>query len=233
FKKYYPIVKGNENIPAKGAVAFIGNHRNKLDPAVVAVSSCRKIHWGALLRMFQGKESLFSLRKNLISCYISAAFITAMGAVPIARNTDENYLKINMNSMKKLYQMLTWGGAIGLFPEGTLNRDPQKQNILPLKSNRIFRLIKDNDGIIETFSIVWIPKELNIKNRVIINYGMPINTRNRNVKEILNTWEEMINCGIEESNKLIDELNKIDRGKIDIKERRKKTKDLITRFVNK
>lgn len=233
FKKYYPIVKGNENIPAKGAVAFIGNHRNKLDPAVVAVSSCRKIHWGALLRMFQGKESLFSLRKNPISCYISAAFITAMGAVPIARNTDENYFKINMNSMKRLHQMLTWVGAIGLFPEGTLNRDPQKQNVLPLKSNGIFRLIKDNDGIIETFSIVWIPKELNIKNRVIINYGMPINTRNRNVKEISSTWEEMINCGIEASNKLIDELKKIDRGETDIKERKKKTKDLITRFENK
>ena len=233
FKKYYPIVKGNENIPAKGAIVFIGNHRNKLDPAVVAVSSCRKIHWGALLRMFQGKESLFSLRKNPVSCYVSAAFITAMGAVPIARNTDENYLKINMNSMKMLHQMLAWGGAVGLFPEGTINREPQKQNILPLKSNAIFRLIKDNGGIIETFSIVWLPKELNIKNRVIINYGIPINTRNRSVKEISNTWEEMINCGIEESKKLIDELKKIDRGEADIKERNRKTKDLISQFVNK
>lgn len=233
FKKYHPIVKGKENIPAKGTVAFVGNHRNKLDPVVVAVSSLRRIHWGALLRMFQGKESLFSLRKNRVSCYISAAFITAMGAVPIARKTDENYLRINMNSIKMLHQMLALDGAIGLFPEGTINREPQKQNILPLQSNAIFRLIKDYDGAIETFSIVWIPKELSIKNRVIINYGIPINTRNRSVKEILNTWETMINCGIEESKSLIDELKKIDRIAADAKDRNRRTKELISQFVNK
>lgn len=229
-KRYYPIVRGKENILTKGAIAFIGNHRNKLDPVVVACSSCRKIHWGALLRMFQGQESLFSTRKNPAACYASAFFITAMGAVPIARNTDENFLRINMNSITLLQQIITWGGAIGLFPEGTINREPQNQNVLPLKSNGIFKLIKDSEGIIQTFSIIWIPDELNIKNQVIINYGIPINTRHRTIKEISQIWDEMINFQIEESKSLIKILKEINENEVDTRVRNIKIKECISQF---
>lgn len=215
--RYHPIVRGKDNIPRSGAVVFAGNHRNKLDPVIIGGTSNRSIHWGALLRMFQGKENLFSPTKNPVPCYLSAAFITMMGAVPIARNTDQNYLKINLESIRALYQILAWGGAVGLFPEGTLNRKPEECNILPLKSDRVFRMASDMDGLIQPFSIVWIPKEIGIKNRVILNYGMPINCEERTGKETYDLWYNAVDKGIEEAKafiRKIDGINGKDRKKL-------------------
>lgn len=230
--KCKPIIKGSSNIPEKGAVAFVGNHRDKLDPVIVTISADRKVHWGALLRMFQGKENLFSSGKNPIPCYMSAAFITAMGAVPIARKTDEDYFNINLKSIEMLYQILAWDGAVGLFPEGTLNREPEKQNILPLKSNRIFRLVKDNEGIIQPFSVVWLPKDLSVENRVIINYGTPINTRNKNINEISSMWDESVNSGIESSKKLINDMKCVVENYDNNAEKQQKIKTLVKQFKN-
>lgn len=230
--KYKPIIKGADNIPKDGAVAFVGNHRDKLDPVLITATQNRKVHWGALLRMFQGKENLFSSGKNSIPCYLSAAFITAMGAVPIARKDDENYLNINLKSIQMMNQMLSWNGAVGLFPEGTLNRNPNEQNILHLKSNRVFRLVKDNEGIIQPFSIVWLPKDLDIENRVIVNYGTPINTRNKSAKEISTMWNEIVDEDIELSKRLIEEIKDVSDVASN-KEKNKKIKYLIKQFKNK
>ncbi|MDD6224313.1 MAG: HAD hydrolase-like protein [bacterium] len=232
-KKYKPIIKGNENIIKKGAVAFVGNHRDKLDPVLVTASQNRKVHWGALLRMFQGKENLFSAGKHPIPCYASAAFITAMGAVPIARKSDNDNFRINLKSMEAFYQTLVWEGAVGLFPEGTLNREPEKYNILPLKSNRIFKLVKNSGGLVQPFSITWIPKNTGIDNRVIINYSIPINTRNKSLKEIADMWEDTVNEGIESSKELIETLNAITRTSSCKEETDKKVKTLVKQFINK
>lgn len=230
---YKPIVKGQENIPKKGAVAFAGNHRDKMDPVIVGVTANRNIHWGALLRMFQGKENLFSSGKNPIPCYLSAAFITAMGTVPIARNTDEDYMKINLESMKLLYQFMQWQGATGLFPEGTLNRNPEQQNILPLKSDRVFKMAADMNGLIQPFSVVWIPNDIDIPNRVIINYGLPINSRNKSSKELSEMWHEAVDSGIEESKLLISKISDVEKSESDKEKRTEKVKTLVKEFVNK
>ncbi len=231
--KIKPIVKGNENILKTGSVAFVGSHRNKLDPALVTTTQNRKLHWGALLRMFQGKENLFSEGKHPIPCYLSAAFITSVGAVPIARKTDENYMNINLKSIEMLGQMLKWDGAVGLFPEGTLNREPDKQNILPLKSNRIFRLVKAEDGFIQPFSIVWVPDNLDVENKAIVNYGFPINTRNKDIKEISLMWNQVVDSQIEESNSLIEQMRKINETITDKEEKNKEVKKLVKQFRNK
>ena len=207
-RKYRPIVIGAENIPKRGPVVFAGNHRNKLDPVLIGATSPRSIHWGALLRMFQGKENLFNSTTNPIPCHLSAAFITAMGAVPIARQTDADYLKINMESIRKLCQILIWGGAAGLFPEGTLNRQPEEYNILPLKSDRVFKMAIDTDSLIMPVSVVWLPKGLTVKNKVIISYGMPINSRGRTVHEISELWKESVNDGIETAKEMISKMSK-------------------------
>lgn len=203
-RKYRPIVIGDENIPKRGPVVFAGNHRNKLDPVLIGATSPRSIHWGALLRMFQGKENLFNSTTKTIPCHLSAAFITAMGAVPIARKTDADYLKINMESIRKLCQILIWGGAAGLFPEGTLNRRPEECNILPLKSDRVFKMAIDTDGLLIPVSVVWLPKELTVKNKVIISYGMPINSRGRTAHEVSELWQDAVNYGIEAAKEMIN-----------------------------
>ena len=210
-RKYRPIVIGAENIPKRGSVVFAGNHRNKLDPVLIGATSPRRIHWGALLRMFQGKENLFNSTTKPIPCHLSAAFITAMGAVPIARKTDTDYLKINMESIRKLCQILIWGGAAGLFPEGTLNRRPEECNILPLKSDRVFKMAMDTDSLIIPVSVVWLPEELNVKNKVIISYGMPINSRNKTAHELSELWQEAVNYGIEAAKEMIDKNQEVEK----------------------
>lgn len=194
--KYKPIIYGRVNIPKKGAVIFAGNHRHKLDPVFVSISSGKSVHWAALLRMFQGKESLFHSNSGKMRRELSAKFITAMGALPIARQTDEDYQKINLKTIKQLKNLLKMEAAVGFFPEGTINRKPEETNILPLRSNRVFRMAKETDSWIQPFSIVWIPKELGLKNRLIIRYSKPINTYNRSSKEVGEIWLEAVNEGI-------------------------------------
>ena len=230
---FHPIVKGKENILKTGSITFVGNHRNKLDPVFIGATSGRNIHWGALLRMFQGKENLFSSGKNPIPCYISAAFITAVGAVPIARNTDNNYLRINMESIKMLYQFLAWDGAVGLFPEGTLNRNPDENKILPLKSDRVFKMACDMGSIIQPVSIVWIPKSVIKKYRVIINYGVPINCRNRTIQETLDIWHATINSDIEEANKLINRIDAVEKSNDGNGDKQKEIRRIVTAFIDK
>ena len=204
--KYRPIVIGSENIPKYGSVVFAGNHRNKLDPVLIGATTPRSIHWGALLRMFQGKENLFSATTSSIPCHLSAGFITAMGAVPIARQTDADYLKINMESIRKLYQILIWEGSAGLFPEGTLNRQPEECNILPLKSDRVFKMTKDTDSLIIPVAIVWTPTELTNKNKVIISYGFPINPTGRTIQQLSELWQDCVNHGIESAKGIIKKM---------------------------
>lgn len=230
---FHPIVKGRENILKTGAITFVGNHRNKLDPVIIGATSGRNIHWGALLRMFQGKENLFSSGRNPIPCYISAAFITAVGAVPIARNTDDDYLRINLESIKMLYQFLAWDGAVGLFPEGTLNRNPDENILLPLKSDRVFKMACEMESIIQPISIVWIPKCLSKKHKVIITYGYPINCRNRTIEETIDIWNTTVNRDIEEANKLIARINAIEKLNDGNGDKQKEIRRIVTAFIDK
>ena len=194
--KFKPIIYGAGNIPSNGSVIFAGNHRNKLDPVFISISSGKSIHWAALLRMFQGKESLFHADSGKLRRVMSAKFITAMGALPIARPTDENNMEINLKTIKQLKNLLNMGAAVGFFPEGTINRKPEDVNILPLRSNRVFRMAKETDSYIQPFSIVWIPKELGGKNRLVIKYSKPINPYNRSSREIGELWKETVEEGI-------------------------------------
>ena len=199
FIRFKPIICGRNNIPKRNAVIFVGNHRHNLDPIMVSLSSGRSIHWAALLRLFQGKESLFHSDSVKIQRELSAKFIMAMGALPIARPTDENYLKINIKTIMQLKDLLNMEAAIGFFPEGTINRKPEEINLLQLKSDMVFHMAKKTDSYIQPFSIVWIPREVGLRNRMIIRYSKPINTYNRSIEEVGEIWHKAVDEGIRHS----------------------------------
>lgn len=204
--KFHPIVFGIDNIPLKGSMIFVGNHRDNLDPIFISITSKRTIHWAALLRLFQGKEDVFSAKSGSIRKKFFSKFICLMGALPIARPTDNNYVDINSKTISDLTLLLRMGASVGFFPEGTINREPLKNDILPLKSNRVFRMAVETDSYVQPFSIVWIPSEAGIRNKLIIVYSMPINVHNRDKKEVRDLWQEAEICNINRSNKLIEEL---------------------------
>ena len=182
-KKYKAIVIGQENIPNRGAVVFVGNHRDNLDPIIISIVSGREIHWAALLRLFQGKESLFNESASKKEMNLFSTFITLMGALPIARPSDERYQEINMATINELTELLIHDRAVGFFPEGTRNRQVEEQSLLPIKSNRVFRIACETESFLVPFSISW-----NEDKHATIAFSKPINTRKRHKKDVRDWW---------------------------------------------
>ena len=51
---YRPTVKETENIPEKGAIIFVGNHKHAFDPIMVMSNTNRTIHYMAKESLFKG-----------------------------------------------------------------------------------------------------------------------------------------------------------------------------------
>lgn len=192
-RKFRPTIVGSENIPPRGAVGFVGNHRDNLDPIMVSIYSGRAIHWAALLRLFMGKESLFNDSASKREMEAFSKFITRMGALPIARPEDEDHLNINMSTINELTELLKHNKAVGFFPEGTRNRRVTEQSLLPIKSNRVFRMACETESFLLPFSISW-----NKDRHVTIVFAKPINARKRNKKDVRDWWVQEVKTTLDQ-----------------------------------
>jgi 1-acyl-sn-glycerol-3-phosphate acyltransferase len=92
---------GRENIPAKGAVLIIANHRSFLDPFLIAIS----MPWRRQMH-FMGKAELFQ-RPRL------GWFFSRCGGFPVRRGEADQEAIITAQLI------LERGGVVALFPEGT------------------------------------------------------------------------------------------------------------------
>lgn len=208
-KKINPLITGLENIPNDGRpIVFVGNHRSKIDPVITTIALKDPVKYAALLRMFQGKENLFDLSKSKVKNWLSAWFISAMGAVPIARPSDENFIATNEKSFEILAQYLRWNGAVAIFPEGTINRKPEIQNLHPLRSYTSFSLAIKNNAWIQPMTIVWFPKDLDIDCKVAISFSEPYHSSRLTSKEAAEKWMDISNKNIDELKELSEKLKK-------------------------
>lgn len=210
-KKFDPIISGIDNIPNDNRpIIYVGNHRNNFDPLIATLYIKDPTHWAALLRLFEAKENLFGRNDIYILRKLSSMLVKSMGSIPIARSTDENYKKINISSLSKIDEYIKLGSSIGFYPEGTLNRNPEKQNILPLASDAIFKIAKKNNAWIQPFSIVWTPKETGISNKVAMTFSEPIEPTNMSVDDIVTEWKTSVSNSIDDINTLFYELKELD-----------------------
>ncbi|MGI8315377.1 lysophospholipid acyltransferase family protein [Halobacillus mangrovi] len=104
---FYPLyrikVVGKENIPKDGPVIICSNHISNFDPPVVGITSDRNIY-------FMAKEELF---KNKFF----GGILKGVHAFPIKRGMrDRNALRQGLNVLKENH-------ALGLFPEGTRQKN--------------------------------------------------------------------------------------------------------------
>ena len=106
---YRPKVSGIQNIPEEGPIIFVGNHRHAFDPIVVMTYTKRIVHYMA-------KESIF---KGL-----HGKILEAIGIIKVYRT------KSNPVAVSEAMQVLEQGGTIGIFPEGTRNKE---KGLLPFK----------------------------------------------------------------------------------------------------
>src|SRR5260370_24549504 len=104
-------VVGSENVPAEGGVIFAVNHPNALvDPLFLIALAPRPVS-------FLAKAPLFH--------YPLIGFVTrAFDSIPVYRKVDPGVdLSRNAETFASVNRVLTSGGAIAIFPEGTTHSD--------------------------------------------------------------------------------------------------------------
>lgn len=87
-----------KNLRTKGGVIFIANHRNLLDPVMLAITIPRCIHFMAKKELFESKLGNWFFR----SCFV----------FPVNRKTAD------LKSLRQALKLLEEGKAFGIFPEG-------------------------------------------------------------------------------------------------------------------
>ncbi len=102
---------GIENIPNEGKIIFCSNHVSMLDPITVAISTRRRIY-------FMAKKELFEKK-------FFGSLLEKLGAFPVDRDGAD--LSAIRNSLK----ILKNEDALGIFPEGTRNKNEDVDNAKP------------------------------------------------------------------------------------------------------
>ena len=157
---YNPTTKGTKNIPEKGPIIIVGNHKHAFDPIMVMSHTNRTIHYMA-------KESLFK--------GIHGKILENIGTIKIYRN------KSNPIAIKEAEEILKQGGAVGIFPEGTRNRT--NQELLKFRHGAVKIAKKTNTPIIP-FAIKGDYKLF--KKGISIEFGKPIKINHMEVEEANN-----------------------------------------------
>lgn len=123
---FRPRIKGIENIPKNENYILAGNHTKWLDPVMLVAIVKDEIH-------FLAKDSLFK--------GITKPIVKGMGAIPVNRKIhDHQALENAINALRK-------GAVIGIFPEGTINRE-KKEPTLPFKIGAVKMANTTNTKII-------------------------------------------------------------------------------------
>lgn len=163
---FHPIISGEENISPTGGAVLAGNHRNAVDPAIVAVSTNRVLRFMAKKELHEG---------------IFGPFFRVMATIPVNRSIKDHNI-INTSEM-----ILRSGQLISLFPEGTRNRS--SQILLPFKFGAAAMAKRSGVPIIP-FAITgrYIPLKRTIK----ITFGKPIDISNMEVPEATELLREQI-----------------------------------------
>ncbi|MGH7523997.1 MAG: lysophospholipid acyltransferase family protein, partial [Gemmatimonadales bacterium] len=104
-------VTGAEHVPATGPLLLVVNHPNSLvDPLLVLAYAPRRV-------AFLAKEPLF--RTPVIRWLVRAA-----GSIPVYRRQDGADTTQNRRTFERVWDALSKGRAIALFPEGMSHSDP-------------------------------------------------------------------------------------------------------------
>lgn len=186
FRLYYnPKIINKEFIPKKGSIVIASNHKHLFDQCLTIMATKRPINYMAKKEYFDGKL---------------AWFFKFVGCIPVDRSKKDE------NSKKCALSVLSRGGAIGIFPEGTRNRN-KKKVLLDFKFGAV-SLAKKSDSYIIPCAVTGDYK-FRSKN-LIIQYGKPfkVNDLGEANDRLYKTIENLIYDNLKKSNRsLEDELD--------------------------
>jgi 1-acyl-sn-glycerol-3-phosphate acyltransferase len=103
-------VKGLEKLPKTGSYVLVSNHVTNVDALAVAYFVYVKLNRAP---HFLAKESLFRIP-------VIGRILLAAGQIPVYRSSGQR----NDEPLRVAHEYLKRGHMIGIFPEGTLTRDP-------------------------------------------------------------------------------------------------------------
>lgn len=101
--------QGMENFPADGAFLVTPNHISNFDPVVMAYFMLK-----------QGIPLRFMAKAELFKYPVIRELFNSVKLIPVRRNSDDPSAVL-----EAARQALENGEAVGIYPEGTLTRDPQ------------------------------------------------------------------------------------------------------------
>lgn len=101
--------RGTENFPATGGFVVAANHLTEIDPITMAYP----VYKSGIMPRFLAKESLFRVP-------VLGRLLIHIGMVPVYRGTARA-----KDSLEAAFVELNDGGAILVYPEGTVTRDPR------------------------------------------------------------------------------------------------------------
>lgn len=145
-------VEGRENIPQRGPVVLVANHKSLWDPIVLGCSTEREIH-------FMAKEELFRIP-------VFGKFISLLKAFPVKRG------KVDRNALRIAAKYLEEGEVLGLFPEGTRSKNAE---LLPFQQGAALFALRSGApivpiGLIGSKSVF----PLSIRGKISVVVGKPL-----------------------------------------------------------
>lgn len=175
-------------------ILYAPNHRSTLDPLVISSVTKENIHWAALLRFFQAKDSIFNNSKNPFLCKITAWLFHELDYFPIERRSD-NPNANNSHSIRDIVGFLRIRQKVGIFGEGTTRRPEHSQ--FGIFDESIIVLAKRAGAWIQPATIYW--AKTSKRKQVILNWGeaFKVDNRDRAMQTFLQIQQQCLQENIE------------------------------------
>ncbi|MCK5367400.1 MAG: 1-acyl-sn-glycerol-3-phosphate acyltransferase, partial [Cyclobacteriaceae bacterium] len=159
-------VTGLKNIPAKGPLIYAINHQNALlDPLVV-----HSVSW---------RNPYFLTRADIFNNKFVDQFLRGIKMLPIYRIRDGfDSIKMNEAVFESAKEILTKGGVVGIFPEGSHSL---LYKMRPLKKGVARIAFMTEEAADFKLNVQIIPigihyeSHSSTKGRTLVTYGKPIN----------------------------------------------------------
>lgn len=202
--EFKPIVLNKNNLinVDNQGIVVAPNHQSTLDPLIITSVIDENIHWAALKRFFDAEDSIFNNSKNPLLCKITSYSFKKFEYFPIERLRDTPHPN-NIKSLKDMSLFLKNNQYVGIFPEGTTNKDKSKD--FGVFESSFLSLARSNNAWVQPINVLCI-KEYDVENKLILNFGKPFKVNNMTIDEALKIYLNIQQTSLEESRRFVNKL---------------------------
>lgn len=163
-------VVGRENVPKNGMLIIASNHVSAIDPFLVIHAVKRSTAYMAKIELFQK--------------FLSRFFLDILGAFAVDRT------KLSVSTIKTVKSLTNTNWCLGIFPQGTREKDGNMDNIN--KGFATFAKMLKCDILPVAITGAIRDKRKLFKSKMKITIGKPI-PFTENIDEMVECWSQKIN----------------------------------------